>query len=463
MNSIDAVSERWCEEGYEYVAGINEYVRKGMTLGWDKVGEPPEDTRSGLAEQVIEFVRQANETGDIKNLRQKFPPDHAPLLDLIEENGQHISPIVLLDDGRILIRVHASYQESKVYIIDGLNIEPLDNIISVGQSPNRKYFAVAKELGVEIYEGWEGRQVAWLNWPTGLEGVPSGFNVEPLKGIPTITHLSPFPDGTRVLLVSSEGIFVLSPDNSIRLHPSTKYIREYFTRRRRRNLTSFVPKRFERFFSRYIEWSCRKQPIDPLNLNIDMEHGTISPDGKFIAVGSQDSNHLIFNENYELVGDVGPMSSYPHYTVFSEDSEFLACNSCHFYNGITIGVPLSLLPGLKTEPYELDNRLVELDDYARVYAAVSRQDEFIFGDAYGYLRAVDKSGNFRWQHFIGSSIGDMDISRDGKTLIASTYAGFLSIIKLDTGKADPYTIGTATHQEIRRWLFWKKEKKPLVW
>ena len=93
----------------------------------------------------------------------------------------------------------------------------------------------------------------------------------------------------------------------------------------------------------------------------------------------------------------------------------------------------------------------------------SKEDEFIIGNASGYLRAFDLKGNFRWQHFIGSSVGDIDVSRDGNRLVVTTYAGLLSVIDLDTGEADPFVIGTATHRERRRWLFWKKEPKPLIW
>ena len=130
---------------------------------------------------------------------------------------------------------------------------------------------------------------------------------------------------------------------------------------------------------------------------------------------------------------------------------------------MTIGVPTRLLPGLKTEPYKLDDRLIQLEEGSRVYAAVSRGDEFIVGDANGYLTAFDVTGKFRWRHFIGSSGGDIDLSHDGKRLIVTTYAGFLCVIDMDTGDADPFAIGTSTHRERRRWLFWKKEPRPLVW
>jgi hypothetical protein len=112
---------------------------------------------------------------------------------------------------------------------------------------------------------------------------------------------------------------------------------------------------------------------------------------------------------------------------------------------------------------DLDRDLVLVDADARVYAAAWRGDEFILGDAQGYLQAFDKTGEFRWQHFIGSSVGGIDLSPDGKTLVVTTYGGFVCILDLDTGEPDPFAISTATHRERRRWLFWAKEPTPLVW
>ena len=73
-----------------------------------------------------------------------------------------------------------------------------------------------------------------------------------------------------------------------------------------------------------------------------MEHGAVSRDGRFVAVGCQDSSHLVYDDQLELIGDIGNQSEYPHYAVFSADQSMIAFNSCHFYNGITVGVPLAL-------------------------------------------------------------------------------------------------------------------------
>jgi WD40 repeat protein len=215
---------------------------------------------------------------------------------------------------------------------------------------------------------------------------------------------------------------------------------------------------------KHFEWLREEYPDDPLSYGLSMEHGAISPDGKLIAAGHQSSLHYLFDaDSLDVVAEIGYLSEYPHHAAFSRDGEVVAFNSCHFYNGMTIGVPTDLLPGLKTAPYELDHRLILLEEGSRVYASVSRDDEFIIGDASGYLRAFDLKGNFLWRHFIGSTVGDIDVDRDGKRLIVTTYAGFLSILDMDTGEPDPFAIGTATHRERRRWLFWKKESHPLIW
>jgi hypothetical protein len=105
----------------------------------------------------------------------------------------------------------------------------------------------------------------------------------------------------------------------------------------------------------------------------------------------------------------------------------------------------------------------QLQDGARVYAATARDDEFIVGDAGGYIRAFDTTGMYRWQQFVGSSVGDIDLSADGRRLAVSTYAGFLSIFHLDAGRQHPHRIGNGNHLEERRWIFWRDERTPLIW
>lgn len=80
-----------------------------------------------------------------------------------------------------------------------------------------------------------------------------------------------------------------------------------------------------------------------------------------------------------------------------------------------------------------------------------------------FPRAFDLQGQGRWEQFIGSTVGDIVVSADGTPLVVSTYAGFISIFRLDAGKAASHQIGTGGHLEERRWIFWKNERTPLIW
>jgi len=439
-NTNETPQQEWKRKTLAYALDVNNYVDKGLRDGWDNVGKEPNVPQSEhLAENALEAVRTANASSNTDNLREQWPLDYNPLLDLIKRNGQSIPILFILPDNSILARIGATYEAGYTVHIDGDQVTEYPEISHFGRSPDRRYFAIAQENGVQIIEGWGGGHVSFCPWPTGAENTPAGFTIEPLAEPPLPTALIPFPDGQRVLLICSDGIFVLAPTGAIRLLPTTDDLRKHF------------------------QWLQNEYPGDKLKLNLSMEHGAISQDGKLITIGSQDSKHLVFNEQLELIASIGFLSEYPHYVLFSADNSVIACNSCHFYNGITIGVPAFLLPGLETEEYEENPQTPVLEENARVYAGVSRNDEFIVGDAYGYLRAFSITGEYRWQHYIGSTITGMDISEDGKTLVASSSAGFLSIIQLDAGSQLPEQIGNGNHREMRRWLFWKNEPKPLIW
>jgi len=440
FKSKKSIQTEWKVKTTDYAISVNTFVEKGLTQGWENAGPEPEDNnREKLVPYLLKELRKANSDGDVANLREEWPLAHSPLVPELEKNGQSIPVICILDDGSVVARIGAPYEQGYIAEIQGLSVNIIDGFSYFGRSPHRKYFAYAKDDGISVTQGWLDDEVSFFSYPKGTEGVPSEYNVKAFSEPPTPSSLVPFPDGQKVLFVSPEGIFVLTPSESVRILPTLEGMKEHF------------------------EWLTDEHPGDDLIMSLDMEHGAVSPDGKLIAVGSQDSSHLVFDSNGIQVADIGNQSEYPHFATFSVDGEMIAFNSCHFYNGITIGVPTRLLPGLKTEAYEECADTPILDEVARVYAGVHRKGEFIIGDANGYLRAFGEDGKPHWQHFIGSSIGDIDISADGKTLVCSTYAGFISTLELDKGQSEEYEIGTGGHTEVRRWLFWKDEAKPLAW
>ncbi|TVS17718.1 MAG: hypothetical protein EA417_06245 [Gammaproteobacteria bacterium] len=432
--------EEWRRKTLDYVASINAFVARGLEVGWDQAGaEPKSPDRSHLVDDALAAVREANRSGQLDGLRERWPPAHEPLVELLEANGQSIPVLCVLPDKSIVARLGAPFEPGSTVHIRGDAVQTLDDVGFFGRSPNRKYFAIATSDGVRVQEGWGGPQTGFFPWPTGLEGVPDGEKIEPLAAPPTPSRLIPFPDGSRVLLVSSQGVFVLESDHATRLLPTGEQ------------------------FQTDLEWLREAGEDETLSVELSMEHGAVSHDGKWIAVGAQDSAHLIFDARLKIAGKIATDGDYPHYALFNADDSMVAINACHFYSGSTLGVPIDLLPGLKLDEYQDDARIIDLEEGARVYAGTARGNAFIIGDAGGNVRAFDAEGTPLWQFHIGSTVGDIDLSDDDEMLVVSTYAGIIAIVQMNAGEQAPHQIGNSQHMETRRWLFWKNEAQPLIW
>ena len=120
-------------------------------------------------------------------------------------------------------------------------------------------------------------------------------------------------------------------------------------------------------------------------------------------------------------------------------------------------MPTSGLNGLKVEAYKESSLYTVIEDGMRVYCGLAYEDFYILGDAYGYLRAVDKRGNLKWRHFLGSTLGGVALSDDGKTLWAASCSGMIHKLRLGQGHRDNQTIGNGNHYEDFRSIVWKDE------
>lgn len=431
--------QQWQQAVTAYARAINHYVAQGREHGWDDLEEPQAPATEHLLEAWQAALQAINQPGVDETRRQAFraawPPAHQPLVPLLDQHGQGICTVLLLDDGSLLARIGMPYEKGQVVRIGEHGVTPVIGIDHFGRCPQRRYFALANAEGVRVSDGWGGPLVARLPWPNGLEGLPTGYPFDPLDLPPTPTTLVPFADGQRVLLVSAEGIFVLAAEGATRLLPSAAQVLEELT---------------------------EGTDPDDIALGLSMEHGAVSPDGRLIVLGEQSSRHLVLDEQLQPLAQIGPGGEYPHFALFNRKGDQLIVNACHFYNGGTLGVRVADLPGLDTEYYSEDPRTPLLQEGARVYAGVAGNGEYIVGDAYGYLRAFGEDGAEHWQHYLGSTISAMDISADGRTLVAASHAGFISVIALGAGRPE-WQIGTGEHGEVRRWLFWKGLDRALVW
>jgi hypothetical protein len=122
------VGRRWRDEGRRHVREFNAFLESLHGPAPDHARELPRDSRSDLAETVLEAVCEANEAGELARLRKRFPPAYHPFLDYLDENGQHVDPLLLLDNGQIVVRASDLKDRTTTYLIDDLHIQTLGGV-----------------------------------------------------------------------------------------------------------------------------------------------------------------------------------------------------------------------------------------------------------------------------------------------------------------------------------------------
>jgi len=350
----------------------------------------------------------ANEENQTVEFRENFPPAHEPFLKHFESKGQSIEQLYFIGNEKIVFLIRTSYQKRQAYLLDDQEIVKLEESIdAIGKSKMGNVFAYQIGNKITTTRGWQGELIC-------------EFEIKKNRDV-GITTLIPFNNGLKVLTVTTEGIYIISKTSEVMIFPEPDLDDD--------------------------EWES----------NIDMENATISNDNKFIIAGSQMSYHEVFNSDGNKIGKIGPQSEYPHFCLFSSDDKQLITNSCHFYNGKTIGVKTDSLEGIEIEAWEENDNYVSIDTNMRVYNGIAVDDYYILGDAYGYIRAIDRLGNLKWRHFLGSSISGIAISDNKKTLWVASYTGIIHKLKLYKGHRDDHTIGNGNHYEEVRIICWKDE------
>lgn len=407
--NIEDIRAEWNTKGSRYVSDINKMVEFGETNGWENwKGKEPEDKRDHLAEAVFQLLKDANKNNTVDAFRNDFPPAHAPMVQFMKAKAQSIQQLHFIDGQKIVFLVGTAYQKRQAYLLKNDEIIELDaSIDAIGKSKQNNVFAIASNNTIVTTQGWEGDIIAT-------------FHLHDAKNL-AIAELVPFNDGQKVLLTTAMGIFIIANDSEKMIHPLPDPEDE--------------------------EW----EPY------MDMENATISNDNKHIVVGDQCSDHRVLDANGTQIGEVGPQSSYPDFCLFSKDDNQLIINSCHFYNGVTIGIPSTELENLNIPAYEESEQYTVIDEEMRVYCGIATSKYYILGDAFGNIRAIDTQGNSLWRYYLGSSLSGIAISDDEKTLWVGSSSGMLHKLQLDKGLRDDHTIATGKHYEDFRLVIWKDE------
>ena len=405
--------KEWNKKGEKYAKEINDMVEFAEVHGWDAYkGEEPVDERAHLGKAVFALLKEANERGETEKFRADFPPsniifdecedeaDDADEKDKIEDKLGVVDQICSLRGENAIFVVSQSEPEGwhkMLYLLEGKRVIGVaDDVIAVGKSKRNEIYALLRRGEVELIKGYDGKG--------GGEFIAKfSHDVELTYNE---AEILPFNDGSKVLLSCHDGIFLISQSGAKLIHPIYE--------------------------------------DEDDDVYIDMANATLSSDNELIVAGEQDGDHILMDSEGERLGEIYPQSSYPHFCLFSADDTQLITNSCHFYNGVTIGVDRAALK--RGAQIHRDRDFTLVDDEMRVYAGVVTGDFYILGDAYGYIRAVGKDGRKIWRHYLGGTIKSMALSEDGSVLFVGTYGGRLHKLRLGAGQ-DSHTIGNGNHKE----------------
>lgn len=420
----EALKKEWNEKGEKYAKAVNDMVAFAEAHGWDAYkGEEPVDERAHLGEAVFALLKEANERGETEKFRADFPPSNvifercedeagnASKKDKIGDKLGNVDQICSLG-GESVLFIASNDDGKTLYLLEGDRVsEVAKGVIAVGKSKRNEIYALLRRGEIELIKGYDGKG----------GGEPIAKFSHDVELTYDEVEILPFNDGSKVLLSCHNGIFLISQSGAKLIHPI------------------------------YEDGQLYEDGDGNAALYIDMANVTLSNDNALIVAGEQCGDHVLMDSEGERLGGIGAQSSYPHFCLFSADDTQLIANSCHFYNGVTIGVDRAALKrGVDVEAYSYDEdgekNFTLIDDAMRVYAGVATRDFYILGDAYGYIKAVGKDGRKIWRHYLGGTIKSMALSEDGSVLFVGTYGGRLHKLRLGAGQ-DSHTIGNGNHKE----------------
>ncbi|MCJ8153270.1 hypothetical protein MKJ01_05780 [Chryseobacterium sp. SSA4.19] len=223
-----------------------------------------------------------------------------------------------------------------------------------------------------------------------------------------------------------------------------------------------------------------EKPKAPDYEYLDYPHAAVSPDGKYIAVGSQDSSHIVLvlkDGKYQQTATIEPRSSYPNIACFNYRNEvgpLLALGSCHFNQSGSLVAFVDEIEGLRASGWDLDSESIYvLDDQKWIFSMLDSGIGFFLGCNDGYIWVKWAHTNAPVYIHIGGTVTSMDFSADRTELLVGTHSGQVIVLKFrkdmpaipeenTTGRVDPYLITNMSVEDKKRYVF-PKESEPLVW
>ncbi len=445
-DNTETLSKRWIAEGKQFKNQLNAFL--DAIYNGNEGPEEPQETRGDIAETIYRKAIELNKNGEHQKLRELFPPAFEPFQGFYESISRSINQVIVLKNDQIIVRADGNIylDDGTVYLLENDKVTEQKDILAFGISANKEYVAKVNKNNIQVFSDWNGTAIATFEYPKGYGNATKDINVADFKedGL-LILHLAVFNDGKQVLLVTSNGVFILKHNGSECVFPNQE----------------MLPEMIEDFYEEYEE-------EETFEVTGDYFHASLSPDNTKIAAGFQSSEHYIFEDKgngFEKTGQIQARSEYPHAVCFHDTLDHVALASCHFQQSGIVGMDLKHLPiTANTSWYQdLDEKFDVISDNMWVYSILPFKDGYLLGANNGYIWYINPNDpNDKAYLHLGGTILSMDYSVDKKYLVVATFSGYVVKIDLTADTKDETLVSDMLLKETNRWVIWR-DIDPLIW
>lgn len=445
--SATKLSERWIKEGQQFKDQLNAFLDAIYKGG--EGPEEPQEARGDIAEAVYHQAIALNKAGDHKKLRELFPPAYEPFQQFYDGISRSINQLIVLKDDSIVVRADGNVylDDGNIYLLENDKITKQKGVRAIGISANKEYVVKVTKKEVHVFKEWNAEPIHIFKYPKGYGKATKNIKVANFKkeGL-IVLSATVFNDGKRVLLATTNGIFIVGETGSECVLPTQE----------------MLPQFIADFYEEYDE-------DETFEVSLDYFHASLSSDNKKLTTGFQMSEHFIFeakNEVFEITGKVQARSEYPHVVGFHDTLDHIALASCHYQQSGVVGMDLKHLPlEANASWYEdkLDNRFDEMNDNMWVFSILPYKDGYLLGANNGYIWYINpkKPEDKAYLH-VGGTIMSMAFSKDKKQLVIGTFSGYIIKFDMTATERDKTLVTDMNVKETNRWVIWQ-DVDPLIW
>ncbi len=447
--SMKEASAAWIEAGDTYTRKINSWLAELYETGEPSEEEPTID--DDLERATIEAIESLNHNGQGLRVRELFPRYY----DGIGRGFWHKYGLVLdrvLHAGDALYgRVIPPNGKPDVMGLKAGVISPATDVLAMGSSHDKRFLAWAFDAGIQVVSHAGTTTFAY---PTSYGhaaadalGTDSLGKGEGMK----VRDVLVLPSGNEIVLVCSEGIYLISQSRAQRLYPLDDDMNTYVDHFKQGG----------------------GQPGE-FNLEMNFPNADISPDGTRVSCGGMFRRgnmaglaiwHLQQGQatlkNTSQADAFFPMQATFHRELphMAFAATLYASLSNHGFTNTTFRIDLDDLEDGPIE--EFAGGIAQESGIVNVIASFGKG--FLLGYDDGYVRwmGVEENAQLLGYVFVGGSIRDIDVSADQQGFVVASDSGLMVEFRL--ANAASRNLITTMPLEDRACAAFFRTFEPMLW